>query len=79
MTLPLRITSSSFSCKAKVENKDLQFCLQAVQKDFFSQINASALPSIVVLLFNKLRHATVLWFIHIFKFPTNLSLKGALN
>ena len=75
----MRITSSSFSCKSKVENIYLQFCLQSAQNDIFTAINASTLPSTVVLLFNKLRHATVLWFIHITKFLTDLTLKGAPN
>ena len=79
MTLPVRITSSYFSCKSKVEKKYLQFCLQSVQNDIFTAINASTLTSTVVLLFNKLRHATVLWFIHITKFLTDLTLKGAPN
>ena len=79
MTLPLRITSSSFSCKSKVKNKYLQFCPQFAQNDIFTPINASTLPSTIVLLFNKLRHATILWFIHITKFLTDLTLKGAPN
>ena len=79
MNLPMGATSSYFSCKSKVENKYLQLCIQSVQNDIFTVINASTLPSTIVLLLNKLRHATVLWFIHITKFLTNLTLKGAPN
>ena len=76
----MRITSSYFSCKSKVKNKYLQFCLQSVQNDIFTTINASeTLPSTIVFLFNKLRHAKILWFIHITKFLTDLNLKGAPN
>ena len=79
MTLPMRITSSSFSCKSKFKKKYLQFYLQFVQNDIFTTINASTLPSTIVLLFNKLRHATIVWVIHITKFLTDLTLKGAPN
>ena len=75
----MRITSSSFSCQSKVVNKYLQFYLQSAQNDIFNAINASTLPSTIVFLFNKLRHAMVLWFIHITKFLTDLTLKGAPN
>ena len=45
MTFPMRIISSYFLGKSKVENKYLQFYLQSVQNDIFTAINASMIQS----------------------------------